>query len=103
MREPAELRCPDAESLAPASRADSIKVLQAMEVNRFRVLGDLLVEGRHVHEEVTDSYLFMESLAEEADGYTQVGAIHLDCSALLLAMGADPHLRPQNGIGLSAA
>lgn len=87
----------DSDSLAaPPAKETVLGLYHAIEHRRFRELHGLLDAGVSVHTEVNGSSLLVEALAFESDTEAQVGAIHLDCSVLLLAMGADPW-RPPNG------
>jgi hypothetical protein len=75
----------------------------ALHVDRFRDAYDMLAAGADVHAEVGRNTLLIQALHGEDDGYAQTGEMHLDGSALLLAMGADPWRPPRSAPGPTAA
>lgn len=88
---------------AAPSTAFLVTVLRAIEFERFRELHDILAAGADVHTEASRGSLLMQALFFEADAEAQVSEIHLDCSALLLAMGADPYRPRRATTGPNAA
>ena len=91
-------RAPSAGSgVASQSEGDLVDdLVQAIEHDRFRVLRDVLAAGADVHTEVWGQSLLVYSMDSEETVNAATREVHLDSSALLLAMGADP-LRPPRG------
>lgn len=94
----------DPDPLPPPQPRESIWALDtAIEVERFRDAYDMLAAGADVHAEVGRNSLLVQALYLEEDGYTQSREMHLDGSALLLAMGADPWRPPRDAPAPTAA
>jgi hypothetical protein len=98
-------RAPTAESGVVSPPEDDLldDLVQAIEHDRFRTLHDLLAAGADVHAEVSGESLLVYSMDSEETVNASTREIHVDSSALLLAMGADPFRPPRGATGPTPA
>lgn len=76
---------------------------QAVELGDVKALYDLLKSGSDIHEEDHGLTLLHHAIDVEVDSHIQSGQpLHVDVTALLLAMGADPRRRSGGGTGITA-
>ncbi|MDG4826692.1 ankyrin repeat domain-containing protein [Asanoa sp. WMMD1127] len=76
---------------------------EAVEEGDVRTLLELLRSGVNIHEEDHGYTLLHASVDAEISKHVHGGLpLHVDTTALLLAMGADPVRRSSGGAGVSA-
>lgn len=76
----------------PAAPPPDGAAVKALAREQFRHLHELLA-GRNLHAEIEGQSLLSEALENETSYWQQDGVVHLDGSAMLLALGADPQRR----------
>lgn len=75
----------------------------ALDSDDLKVMVDAIKAGFDINSERDGFTLLHAAIDSEADVHIQSGEpLHVDATALLLALGADPKRRPSGGRGISA-